>query len=304
MLSLSWPSPSWPNHPPRRVLRHLPSPRCCHWAFSAGRRSNWHFTGTNLTNPTGLWTSFPAKVTIPTEGNNGKQPTSLKVRVEVPKDAPLGFHSVRLATRRGMSNARLFCIDDLVQVTESADNQTVKTAQQVKTPCVVVGKAKAETTAYFKFVVKANQSLSFDILGRRLGSAFDPQITLLDASGKELPAGFSNDCARATDRRPTRYTFKNAGDYIIAVRDVSFRAAADFHYRLRIGDFPVPRLPYPWHSSAGPRRKCISLDLTSKASRRSRCKPPTDPLITAPQVAPPSLGAARLARHGAPVGHR
>src|SRR4029078_9256502 len=92
-------------------------------------------TGTNLTNPTGLWTSFPAKVTIPTEGNNGKQPTSLKVRVEVPKDAPLGFHSVRLATRRGMSNARLFCIDDLVQVTESADHQTVNTAPQIKTPC-------------------------------------------------------------------------------------------------------------------------------------------------------------------------
>jgi hypothetical protein len=28
-------------------------------------------TGTNLAAPTGLWTSFPAKVTIPTDNNNG-----------------------------------------------------------------------------------------------------------------------------------------------------------------------------------------------------------------------------------------
>src|SRR6185437_7703368 len=67
-------------------------------------------TGTNLAEPTGLATSFPAKVVIPTEGNNGKDNGKLLVRLEVPKDAPLGFHTIRLATRRGMSNLRLFCI--------------------------------------------------------------------------------------------------------------------------------------------------------------------------------------------------
>ena len=29
-------------------------------------------TGNNLVEPTGLWTSFPSKVTIPTTNNNGK----------------------------------------------------------------------------------------------------------------------------------------------------------------------------------------------------------------------------------------
>src|SRR5262245_14366417 len=48
-------------------------------------------TGTNLADPTGLWASFPAKVTIPTDNNNGKTPTSLRVKLDVPKDAPLGF---------------------------------------------------------------------------------------------------------------------------------------------------------------------------------------------------------------------
>src|SRR5713101_8179612 len=34
-------------------------------------------TGTNLAEPTGLWTSFPGKVIIPTDQNNGKDETKL-----------------------------------------------------------------------------------------------------------------------------------------------------------------------------------------------------------------------------------
>src|SRR5262245_42725541 len=142
-------------------------------------------TGSNLQEPLSLWTSFPAKVTIPGDKNNGKTPTSLRVKLEVAKDAPLGFHAIRLGTRNGVSNARVFCIDDLPQVMETATNRSIKTAQAVTAPCVVVGKADAEVTDYFKVTVKANQRLSFEVIGRRLGSRFDPQLTLYDSSGKE-----------------------------------------------------------------------------------------------------------------------
>src|SRR2546429_9672847 len=74
-----------------------------------GTKLELTLTGTNLAEPTGLWTSFPARVTIPTENNNGKDNTRLRVVLEVPKDAALGFHSLRLATTRGLSNFRLFC---------------------------------------------------------------------------------------------------------------------------------------------------------------------------------------------------
>jgi len=33
-------------------------------------------TGANLADPTGVWTSFPAKVTIPTDAKNGKDKLS------------------------------------------------------------------------------------------------------------------------------------------------------------------------------------------------------------------------------------
>ena len=243
--------------------------------------------GTNLQEPTGLWTSFPAKVTIPTDKNNGKVPTSLRVRLEVPKDAPLGFHSLRLATKRGMSNARLFCIDDLPQVLENNTNRSEKTAQAVPVPCVVVGRADAEATDYFKVTVKANQRLAFEVLGRRLGSAFDPQLTLLDAAtGRELPAGFSNDApGLQTDPRLV-CTFKSAGDVLVAIRDVSYRGGADFHYRLRIGDFPCATTPLPLAAKRGSKTQVRFAGPSVEGVAPVEVQVPADLTVQAIQVAP------------------
>ncbi len=209
-------------------------------------------TGSNLADPTGLWTSFAAKVTIPTAANNGKDPAKLLVRLEVPKDAPLGFHAIRLGTLHGISNLRLFCIDDLPQVLENATNHAVAMAQPVPVPSAVIGRADAETVDYFKVAVTAGQRLSFEVLGRRLGSAFDPQLTLYDArTGREVPAAHSNDApGLQTDARLT-YTFKDAGEYVIGIRDVAWRGGEDFNYRLRIGDFPTATTPLPLAARRG-----------------------------------------------------
>src|SRR5215475_8534919 len=43
-------------------------------------------TGSNLASPTGLWLSFPAKVTIPTENKNGTDAGKLLVHLDVPAD--------------------------------------------------------------------------------------------------------------------------------------------------------------------------------------------------------------------------
>ena len=255
-------------------------------------------TGSNLAEPTGLWTSFPAKAAIPSEGNNGKDNGKLLVRLEVPKDAPLGFHSIRLATRRGMSNLRLFCIDDLPQVLEGATNHTPSTAQTVPLPCVVAAKADAETTDYFKFHVAAGQRLSFEILGRRLGSLFDPQLQLLDAAnGRELPNAFSNDApGLQTDARLT-YTFKTAGDYLVAVRDVSYRGGDDFHYRLRIGDFPCATTTLPLAAKRGGKVTVRFAGPYVDGVAPLEVTTPTDPTIEFLSLAP--RGASGL--HGWPV---
>lgn len=234
------PPPVKPN--PQAPTIAMPSPL----GMQRGTTLDLTLTGTNLAEPTALWTSFPAKVTIPTDNKNGTDQAKLLVRLEVPKDAPIGFHAIRLATTRGLSNFRIFCIDDLPQVMKLDSNHSLATAQAVSIPCVVVGRADAEATDYFKFAVKAAQRVSFEVLGRRLGSPFDPQISLHDGkTGRELPEGYSNDApGLQTDSRIT-YTFKEAGEYVLEIRDVMYRGGPDFWYRLRIGDFPCATTPIP-----------------------------------------------------------
>ncbi len=222
------------------------------YGMQRGTTLDLTITGTNLNEPIGVSTSFPAKVTIPTEGNNGKDATKLVVKIEVPKDAPMGLHTLRLATARGMSNVRLFCIDDLPQVLSNNSNRTKAAAQAVTAPVVVVGRATAEASDYYAIKATAGLRLSFEVLGRRLGSAFDPQLTLFDAkTGREMPGGHSNDApGLQTDPRLT-YVFKDAGDYLVEVRDVSYRGGEDFGYRLRIGDFPCATSPLPMGAKRG-----------------------------------------------------
>src|SRR5262249_9136129 len=147
-------------------------------------------TGANLAGHKAMWTGFPSKITIPAEDKNSQdnsksddpksdksksdKPKSdnskLKVTLEVPADAPLGYHGIRLATTRGISNLRIFCIDELPQVVETGTNRKKESAQQVPVPCVVAGKAEAEQSSFFKISVPSPQWLSFDVLGHRVGS--------------------------------------------------------------------------------------------------------------------------------------
>jgi hypothetical protein len=208
-------------------------------------------TGTNLANPTTVWTSIPgAKVTIPADNNNGKDPAKLRVLLEVPKGAPIGYHSLRVATTQGPSNLRLFCVDDLPQTVSDGKNKSKAAAQALAVPSVVAGTISAEASDWYKITAQAGQRISFDVLGRRLGSAIDPQLAIIDPrNGKEI--AFNNDAlGLQTDPRIT-YTFKEAGEYLLEIRDVTYRGAPDFVYRLRVGDFPCATTPLPMAAKRG-----------------------------------------------------
>jgi hypothetical protein len=247
-------------------------------------------TGTNLAEPVALWTNIPgAKVTIPTDANNGKEPTKLRVKLDVPKEVPLGLYALRLATARGMSNLRLFCVDDLPQVNAEAAARKKDTAQPVPVPSVVVGKADQEQTDYFKVSPKAGQRLSFEVLGRRLGSAFDPQISVIDArTGREV--AYSNDSPGLQSDARLTHTFKEAGDYLVAVRDVTYRGGPDFHYRLRVGDFPCATTPVPMAAKRGSKVAVHFAGPNVEGVAPVEVTVPTDPAVTALQVAPKGAG--------------
>jgi hypothetical protein len=242
-------------------------------------------TGTNLAGPTALWTSFPCKATFPTDKNNGKDNAKLRVRLVVPPTAPLGFHSIRVATTRGMSNLRLFCIDDLPQIMEVDTNRSRSTPQAVKHPCVVVGRADADVSDWYKVTVKAGECLTFEVLGRRLGSAFDPQLSLYDVrSGREI--AHDNDAPGCQADPRLTYTFKEAGDYLVEIKDVLNRGGPDFWYRLRIGDFPCATVPIPMAAKRGTKVEVSFAGPHVEGVAPVQVDVPTDPTISTVWVAP------------------
>jgi hypothetical protein len=253
-----------------------------------GTKIDVTLTGANLAGPVGLLLSFSAKVTIPTDGNNGKDNGKLLVQLDVPADAPMGFQTLRLATTRGISNMRIFCVDDLPRVMEDDKNRSRSTPQAVAVPCVVAGKCDvAESADWYKITVAAGQRLSFEVLGRRLGSSFDPQITLYDPrTGREVLGGHSNDApGLQTDPRLT-HTFKDAGDYLIEVRDVSYRGAGDYWYMLRIGDFPCATTPLPLAVKRGVQSTVGFAGPNVDGVSSVEVIAPLDPAVTALSIAP------------------
>ena len=127
LVHLGWTDTTWSQKPPAPLQPNPQAPvlkPVVPLGMQRGTTLDITLNGTNLNEPTGLWTSFPATITIPTAANNGKDATKLLVRLQVPADAPVGFHFLRLATTRGISNLRLFCIDDLPQVPRAANNRT------------------------------------------------------------------------------------------------------------------------------------------------------------------------------------
>jgi len=199
-------------------------------------------TGTNLLDATSVWTSFPCLATIAADQ---KDAAKLKVKFVVPADAAVGFHTLRVATKTGISNLRPFVIDDLPEVEEKPGNNKKETAQVVATPCVILGTAAAESADYFRVPVKAGQPITFEAVGRRLGSPIDPVIILSDAKGQEIPGLYADDTPGLQTDARVHYKPSSDGEIVVEIRDTTYRGGADFTYRLRIGNFAGATTAFP-----------------------------------------------------------
>lgn len=202
--------------------------------------------GANLTDPLAVLLSCPGTVTIPTDNKNGTEPAKLRVKVELPADVPIGLHTIRVATKQGVSNFRPFVVDELTEIPEVETNRTKDTAQPVTAPCVVTGRTDVEASDFFKITVAAGQRVTFEVVARRIGSPFDPVITLHDAKTKRelIPLHADDTPGLQSDCRIT-HTFKEAAEILVEVRDSTYRGGVDFFYRLRIGDFPGATTAFP-----------------------------------------------------------
>ena len=210
-------------------------------AVAPGTSLPLQINGGNLAAAKKLWLSFPAEAVL-AEGidKNGENPGQVTYRINVSPNTPCGIHAMRVVTDKGVSPLRFLFVDDLPSIASVGSNAQQATAQTVSIPTAIDGTVAGLSWQYFKFPVQAGQRLSFEVLARRIGSSLDPMIRLLDIKGREL--AYNDDTPGLNSDSSLVYTFKDAGEYILELRDIKYGAG---NYRLRIGDFPVATVAYP-----------------------------------------------------------
>ncbi|HVA51843.1 MAG TPA: PPC domain-containing protein [Pirellulales bacterium] len=220
-------------------------------AVVPGASTDLTLFGTNMAGPTALWTNLPsAKIELaPGIEGNGTKADQVVYRCTLAAEAPVGVYAFRLATGKGVSNTRLLMVDDLASVADNGNNKSLATAQPLTFPTAVDGAAEAESYDFYKLTVPSGQRISVEVVARRLGSALDPVVRLLDAAGRELAysddePGIGADC-RFVYQAPT------AGDYYLELRDIRYQGSPNHRYRLRIGNFPLVNTPFPLAGQKG-----------------------------------------------------
>lgn len=253
-----------------------------------GEKNELTLSGTSLNEPLSVLCTCPGvTAVIPADGKNGTNPAQLRVQITVPADSAIGVYGLRLATRHGVSNIRPLVVDELPVVVEKDGNKSKAGAQPIPTPVVVVGQIEAESSDFYRISVQPGQRLTVEVLARRIGSPLDPLLILHDAktqrelihlSADDTP-GLQRDC-RLT------HTFTRGGDYLIEVRDSTWRGGADFHYRLRIADCPGAMTAFPLAVQRGVPATIGFTGPGSESWPPVRVIPPSDPTLETVSIAP------------------
>jgi hypothetical protein len=179
----------------------------------------------------------------------------LKVKFTAAADALPGVREFRLATPQGLSTiGQLIVVRDPV-VVEKGNNNTPDKANAATVPAALCGAIEAaEDVDYFRFPVKAGQSLTFHVRSARvedkihdLQAHIDPIIALKNSAGVVLAASdnfFFGDPALG-------YTFTQDGEYLLEVRDVRYQGNAYWQYCVEVSDRPLPVTVHPSVVAAG-----------------------------------------------------
>jgi hypothetical protein len=202
--------------------------------------------GKDLGDATRLWTSFAARTEFVSEGSDASRAV---FQITLDADALPGLGAVRVHGPGGVSPLLMFLIDDLTSMTAAGDHHARDTAQEVAVPGAVDGLAKSLKLDFYSIQATQGQRMAVDVVARRLGSRMDPVVRLLDSEGRELiyvddEPGLGPDCR-------FRHTFADSGVHLLEIRDVNYQGGGESFYRLRLGDFPLATLPFPFAVPAG-----------------------------------------------------
>jgi hypothetical protein len=164
----------------------------------------------------------------------------VKVRFTVAADATPGAREVRVATPQGVSTVgQVVVVRDPI-VRETANNDSLSTAQRVTLPATLCGAfEKAEDVDHYRFTLAAPTALTFHVRCQRLQDKIhdlqehaDPILTLRNATGTVLAVNDNHFFADPL----LHHKFASAGEYVLEVRDVRYSGNRDWQYAIEVSD--------------------------------------------------------------------
>jgi hypothetical protein len=169
--------------------------------------------------------------------------SELAFLVELKKDAQPGLYPLRVINEDGISNLMLFSVGLFPEVQEEDAEELIRT------PVVVNGTLKPAEIDSYNFNAKAGEKLVFEVEARRMGSAIDPNIEILDRAGKEI-AKNEDAPGLGVDSR-VEVTFSKTGQYQVKIHDARYSDQVQNFYRLKIGAFHFADAIYPLGGKRG-----------------------------------------------------
>jgi hypothetical protein len=155
---------------------------------------------------------------------------SQPIRLDVPKDTPIGPLSLPLPTAQGPTPPVPLAVTDLPLAVEAEDAPAEPDkAQAAAVPVALSGRlGEANDVDGYRFEAKKGTAYAFEVLARRVGSEADPVLRVLNPQGRTLAEA---DDTFGKDPR-LEWTATADGPAVVQVTDLHSRGGEGFGYVL------------------------------------------------------------------------
>jgi hypothetical protein len=219
-----------------------------------GRPFTLTLTGRNLGEGAKIRSSMPATFTLLAPERTGPMAEGRYATflVEPAGDLAVGAYPIRVETPDGISNIELLAVGTFPEYLEDESrpgalpnsNDTIETAQPLPpAPLTLNGALEGPERDVFRIQAKSGEKQVLEVEARRLGSAIDPVLEILDASGKTLAR--SEDAPLLGLDARVAVTFPRDGYYYVVVHDSRYSKQMANFYRLKVGSYAYPQQVFP-----------------------------------------------------------
>ncbi len=260
-----------------------------------GRPLSLTIVGQNLGEGVSVISNLPASFTPISNTKQGMPSRNASFLVEPKGDWAVGVYTIRVKGPNGLSNVLLFSVGAFPEIPEDESrpgaephqNDSIERAQALpSTPVTVNGTLQGPERDIYRIQVKAGERRVFEVEARRVGSAIDPFIRVMDGAGKTL-AQSDDDPLLSLDTR-VDLTFPKEGFYYVEVHDARFSTQTQNFYRLKTGAYAYPTEMFPLGGRRGEKVDVdlsgakVNVDLSAAKTPRVFVNVPDSPVLPLP----------------------